>query len=177
MASDPLNAAWEQAQHKSFEELKAEANRQKALRENLQPMALGKGQYASIFKVGDRLRSELALRLEKPASVSELGSGQVELNELIPAAAFKDLDHALAQALVGTQAETEEGVREEIIYDADEATAAEWAQESGESTPPRRPRLVLHPPAVERTTETPTSAATEVSHLQEEEGGPSAPDH
>lgn len=150
--SDPLNIAWQESQHKSFEDLKREANEQKAKRENLQPMRVGKVNYGSVFRVGDRTRPELALSLGSDQTRGEsIGTGQTDLAELIPAAAFKDLEHALANASVGAQAETEEGVREEVVYDRDEAEVLSWQE--------RKPRLVLNPPAVERASDAPESAA------------------
>lgn len=152
MSSDPLNAAWEQAQNKSFEDLKREANEQKAKRENLQPLKVGKVNYGSVFRVGDRTRPELALSLGSDQTRGEsIGTGQVNLDELIPASAFKDLDHALAQAAVGVQAETAEGVREEVVYDRDESEVLGWQ--------PSVPRLVITPPVVERASDEAESAA------------------
>lgn len=151
--ANELNSSWEQAQHKSYEDLKREADAQKAKRENLQPMQIGKRNYGSVFRVGDRLRPELALSLAKPDSVEDLGSGAVDLGELVPERAFRDLEHALAAATTGVQDETAEGIREEMLYDADEVLARQWAGE--------RSNMKLAPPVEERTSEAVESAAYE----------------
>ena len=147
-----MRSAWEASQHKSFEQLKQEADEQRAKRENVQPLKLGKVNYGSVFRVGDRTRSELALDLRRPEE-SHLGSGQVGLDELIPPQAFKDLEHALAQANVTAQAETMEGVREKITYDADEAEVLNWQE--------KRTKLVISPAAVEEFVEKAESGAFE----------------
>lgn len=149
--SDPIDVVWRKVQGQTYEQLRDEAEAKKAKRENLQPLQMGKGQYASIFKVGDRTRSELALNLSEKRSEG-LGSGQVELDELIPKAAFKDLEHALASANVTALDEAQEGIREVIAYDADEAEVAGWLGERGK-------RLSISPPVVEVAEAEPTSGA------------------
>lgn len=124
---DPIKPAttWQETQGQSFEALRAEANAQKAKRENLQPMELGKGRYKDIFKVGDRTRPELALRQTRPDGEPS-GSGEVDLDTLIPKQALRDLADAYASANVGAMGEAMEGVRETITYDKDESEQLEW---------------------------------------------------
>lgn len=148
---DPIDIAWRQVQGQTYEQLRDEAEAKKAKRENLQPLQMGKGQYASIFKVGDRTRPELALSLSDKRSEG-LGSGQVELEELVPQAAFKDLEHALAGANVTAMDEAQEGIREKVVYDADEAEVAGWLGERGK-------RLSISPPVVELNEAEPISGA------------------
>lgn len=124
---DPIKPAttWQETQAQSFESLRAEANAQKAKRENLQPMELGKGRYKDIFKVGDRTRPELALRQTRPDGEPS-GSGEVDLETLIPKQALKDFADAYASANVGAMGEAMEGVRETITYDKDESEQLKW---------------------------------------------------
>lgn len=142
---DPIKPAttWQGTQAQSFEALRAEANAQKAKRENLQPMELGKGRYKDIFKVGDRTRPELALTMKRPepdvpgrskhgrplgeaTDGAEFGSGELPLDTLIPKQALKDFADAYASANVGAMGEAMEGVRETITYDRDESEQLEW---------------------------------------------------
>lgn len=123
---DPLKPLeWKQALSQSFEELQAEASAKKARRENLQPMALGKGQYKNIFKVGDRTRPELALSVQRPDGEPS-GSGEVDLAALIPEQAFRDLSDAYAAANVTAMGEGMEGIREEVAWDKDESEQLKW---------------------------------------------------
>lgn len=124
---DPIKPAttWQETQAQSFEELQAEARRKRDKRENLQPMELDKGRYKDIFKVGDRTRPELALRQTRPDGEPS-GSGEVDLETLIPKQALKDLADAYASANVGAMGEAMEGVRETITYDKDESEQLEW---------------------------------------------------
>lgn len=123
---DPLKPLeWKEALGQSFEELRAEATAKRVKRENLQPMELGKGRYKDIFKVGDRTRPELALRQTRPDGEPS-GSGEVDLDTLIPKQALKDFADAYAGANVGAMGEAMEGVRETITYDKDESEQLEW---------------------------------------------------
>lgn len=148
---DSIDVVWRQVQGQTYEQLREEAEVKKAKRENLQPLQMGKGQYASIFKVGDRTRAELALSMSEKRSEG-LGSGQVELDDLIPKAAFKDLEHALAGANVTAMDEAQEGIREKVVYDADEAEVAGWLGGRGQ-------RLSISPPVVELNEAEPISGA------------------
>jgi hypothetical protein len=140
---DPIKpATWQETQAQSFEELQAEATAKRVKRENLQPMELGKGRYKDIFKVGDRTRPELALRQTRPDGEPS-GSGEVDLEALIPKQALRDFADAYAGANVGAMGEALEGVRETITYDRDESEQLEW------TGPPERRLLV--PQAQEQT--------------------------
>jgi len=127
MPNDPITPAtgWHEAQGQSFEELQAEARRKRDKRENLQPLPLGKGRYKDIFKVGDRTRPELALRQTRPDG-EPTGSGEVDLETLIPKQALRDLADAYLGANVAAIGEALEGVRETITYDRDESEQLEW---------------------------------------------------
>lgn len=124
---DPIKPAttWQETQAQSFESLRAEANAQKAKRENLQPMELGKGRYKDIFKVGDRTRTELALWMDKPEE-EHVGTGRLEIQDIVPPQALKDLADAYASANICAMGEALEGVRETITYDKDESEQLEW---------------------------------------------------
>jgi hypothetical protein len=124
---DPIKPAieWKEAIGQSYEQLREEAHRKKMERENLQPMALGKGRYRDIFKVGDRTRPELAMTIKRPED-SAVGSGEMNLEEIIPQQALKDLADAYAGANVTAMGEGMEGVRETVTYDADEAEQLQW---------------------------------------------------
>lgn len=119
--TDPFKPAWVENQQESFADLQREANERKAKRENLQPLRIGKQNYGDIFRVGDRTRPELALSFGKETTRGDFGSGEVDLGDLIPPQALSALSHAIAQANVTALAEGMEGVREEMIFDADEA--------------------------------------------------------
>lgn len=123
---DPIKLTeWKEAIGQSYEQLRAEANRKKMERENLQPMALGKGRYRDIFKVGDRTRPELAMQLKRPED-SAIGSGEMKLEDIIPQQALKDLSDAYATANVTAMGEGMEGIRETVTYDSDEAEQLKW---------------------------------------------------
>lgn len=150
--ADPIKPAttWQETQGQSFEELQAEATAKRVKRENLHPMALGKGRYKDIFKVGDRTRPELALRQVRPDGEPS-GSGEVDLETLIPKQALRDLADAYAGANVGAMGEALEGVRETITYDKDESEQLEWTGQ-----PERR---VLAPQAQEQASSKSENAA------------------
>ena len=149
MANEP----WKESLAQSFEQLQADAREAVRKRENLQPLQLGKGNpYANIFKVGDRVRPELALKTERPDG-EIVGSGEVDLADLIPEQALKDFSSSLAAANVGAFAEAREGVRETVTYDADEAEQLEWTGHPD--------RHLLQPHVVERAAAEPESAAYE----------------
>lgn len=149
---DPLKPLeWKEALGQSFEELRAEATAKRVKRENLQPMELGKSRYKDIFKVGDRTRPELALRQTRPDGEPS-GSGEVNLDTLIPKQALRDLADAYASANVGAMGEALEGVRETITYDRDESEQLEWTGH------PERHLLI--PQAQERISNIPEVAVT-----------------
>lgn len=149
---DPLKPAveWKEALGQSFEELKAEATAKRIARENLQPMELGKGRYKDIFRIGDRTRPELALRVQRPEGEAS-GSGEVPLEDLIPQQALKDLSDAYAVANVGALGESMEGVREVVTYDKDESEQIEWAGHPS--------RHLLQPHVQEKVSAEPENAA------------------
>lgn len=132
---DPIKPLeWKEAIGQSYEQLREEANRKKMERENLQPMSLGKGRYKNIFKIGDRTRPELAMKINKinapktweGEEAVHFGSGEMDLKDLIPQQALKDLSDAYATANVTAMGEGMKGIRETVTYDADEAEQLKW---------------------------------------------------